>query len=122
MTSDPLSMFFIIALSLGLLAVVVAFAVQSWRLSRSVPVGESLSDRPAPEPAPAAPPSKRDWTSTEYDLTRLSPDLSRAAWAGAIPHAFDANVLRALAPELADRAGVTYLEVQKTVLCRSRAR
>ncbi len=115
MPSDPLSMIIIIVLSLGLLGVVIVFAVQSWRLSRSVPVGESLSDQPVPEPAP---PSRRAWTSTEYDLTRLSPDLSLAAWAGAIPHAFDANVLRALAPELADRVGVTYLEVQKPVLCR----
>ncbi|MBI5567383.1 MAG: hypothetical protein HY870_20960, partial [Chloroflexi bacterium] len=111
MTSSALTIFilFMIAIVIGLVA---AFVFLVLRLMRQQPV--VLPDRSAPETAPATPAvqtsdrhwtSTREWTSTEYELTRLPLDLRLASFAGAVPHAFDADLLRDLAPGLADRAG-----------------
>jgi hypothetical protein len=119
MTGSPLLIviLFLIAILIGLVAF---FVVQVLRMMRQQPA--ALSDVSAPEPVPAAAAVRsfdqqgvtgREWTSTEYEITRLPLDLQVAAWAGAVPHAFDADVLLALAPGLASRAGATYLEVQK---------
>jgi len=113
MTSSLL-MIVILILTLILFGLIAAFVIFVLRLMRRQPA--LPPDSPAPEPTPAVPTvqqSERQWVSTEYELTRLPLDLRLAAWAGAVPHTFDSDLLLALAPDLADRVGATYLEMQK---------
>ena len=112
MTGSPLILIVILFLILILSGLIAAFIIFVLRSMRRQPA--TLPDQPESVSATSVVPSStREWTSTEYEITRLPLDLRVAAWAGAVPHAFDADVLRALAPGLANRAGATYLEVQK---------
>lgn len=123
MTSSVLMIVIYVSIA-SLLALIVTFIILVLRQQRHRPVvppavPEAELELEASSSTPAVPPSDRhwvstrEWTSTEYELTRLPIDLRVAAWAGAVPHAFDADLLLALAPDLANRAGATYLEVQK---------
>jgi tetratricopeptide (TPR) repeat protein len=55
---------------------------------------------------------ERSWIVTENLLNSLSPDLASAAWAVAIPHWFDAEMLAALRPELKEQATQLYDKLQ----------
>lgn len=57
--------------------------------------------------------SERRWIVTESLLQSLPDDLATALWAVAIPHWFDAEILAALCPELADRAEDLYQQLQE---------
>jgi tetratricopeptide (TPR) repeat protein len=69
---------------------------------------EKIALQPALAEAAPPPPLDRKWTF----ITGLSHDLAQAVWAGAVPHAFDAEVLLALAPNLKGRVETVYAEVQ----------
>ncbi len=56
---------------------------------------------------------ERAWLVTESLLHTLSPELQSAVWAVAIPHWFDAEILAALRPELADQAEDLYSQLQQ---------
>ena len=60
----------------------------------------------------AATDEKRRWLVTENLLNSLPPDLTQMAWAAAIPHWFDADILAALRPELKGRAAGLYAQLQ----------
>jgi len=55
---------------------------------------------------------ERSWIVTENLLESLPKDVASALWAVAIPHWFDAEILAALCPELADRADEIYRQLQ----------
>lgn len=55
---------------------------------------------------------ERSWIVTENLLESLPEDVARALWAVAIPHWFDAEILAALCPELANRADQIYQQLQ----------
>ena len=55
---------------------------------------------------------ERSWIATESLLESLPEDVESALWAVAIPHWFDAEILAALCPELADRADEIYRQLQ----------
>ncbi|SRR6266404_1593873 len=55
---------------------------------------------------------ERTWIVTEDLLNALASELYSAAWATAIPHWFDADILAALRPELKERAGQLYVDLQ----------
>ncbi len=55
---------------------------------------------------------ERSWIVTESLLNSLPPDLASAAWAVAIPHWFDAEILAALRPELQEQATQLYDKLQ----------
>ncbi|RFP62837.1 MAG: tetratricopeptide repeat protein, partial [Limnothrix sp. CACIAM 69d] len=55
---------------------------------------------------------ERNWILLESRLARLPGDLATMVWAAAIPHFFDAAVLAALCPELADQASDLYGQLQ----------
>ena len=57
--------------------------------------------------------SDRRWIVTESLLESLPDDLATAFWDVAIPHWFDAEILAALCPELADRAEDIYRQLQE---------
>lgn len=59
---------------------------------------------------------ERSWIATESLLESLPEDVRSALWAVAIPHWFDAEILAALCPELADRAEEIYQQLQ-TISC-----
>ncbi len=52
------------------------------------------------------------WFVTQDLLQSLPTDLSKAAWAAALPHWFNAEVLSALHPELAPKAEQLYSQLQ----------
>jgi hypothetical protein len=54
---------------------------------------------------------ERNWIVTESLLLTLSPELTAAAWAAAIPHWFTPNTLAALRPELRIQAPQLYEEL-----------
>jgi tetratricopeptide (TPR) repeat protein len=56
---------------------------------------------------------ERSWIVMENLLESLPEDLARALWSAAIPHWFDAAILVALCPELADKAEELYGDLQK---------
>ena len=55
---------------------------------------------------------EKDWLLAELFLSVLSPELRAMALAAAVPHWFDANILVALQPDLAQQAEALYLELQ----------
>ena len=55
---------------------------------------------------------ERSWIATESFLESLPEEVATALWAVAIPHWFDADILAALCPELADRAEEIYRQLQ----------
>ena len=55
---------------------------------------------------------EKDWLLAELSLSVLSPELRAMALAAAVPHWFDANILGALQPDLAQQAEALYLELQ----------
>jgi tetratricopeptide (TPR) repeat protein len=55
---------------------------------------------------------EKDWLLTELSLSVMSPELRAMALAAAVPHWFDANILAALQPDLAQQAEALYLELQ----------
>jgi uncharacterized protein (DUF697 family) len=55
---------------------------------------------------------ERSWIVIENLLESLPKDVAMALWAVAIPHWFDAEILTALCPELADRADEIYQQLQ----------
>jgi hypothetical protein len=60
----------------------------------------------------ASTPEARSWIVTGSLLDTLSSELQSIVWAAAIPHWFDAEILAALRPDLADRATEFYTELQ----------
>ena len=54
---------------------------------------------------------ERSWIVTESLLSTLSPELTATAWAAAIPHWFDIEILAALRPELRTHASQLYAEL-----------
>ena len=60
----------------------------------------------------AASDEERQWLATERLLNALSADLRRMAWAAAVPHWFNADILAALRPELRERAADLYAQLQ----------
>ncbi|MEG4236411.1 tetratricopeptide repeat protein [Microcoleus sp. Pol14C6] len=54
---------------------------------------------------------EKDWLLAELSLSVLSPERAMAL-AAAVPHWFDANILAALQPDLAQQAEALYLELQ----------
>ena len=59
---------------------------------------------------------ERSWIVMENLLESLPEEVATALWAVAIPHWFDADILAALCPELADRAEEIYRQLQ-TISC-----
>ena len=55
---------------------------------------------------------EKDWLLAELSLSVLSPELRAMALAAAVPHWFDANILAALQPDLAQQTEALYLELQ----------
>ena len=55
---------------------------------------------------------EKDWLLAELSLSVLSPELRAMALAAAMPHWFDAKILAALQPDLAQQAEALYLELQ----------
>ena len=55
---------------------------------------------------------EKDWLLAELSLSVLSPELRAMALAAAVPHWFDAKILAALQPDLAQQAEALYLELQ----------
>jgi tetratricopeptide (TPR) repeat protein len=55
----------------------------------------------------------RQWILLELQLSQMPEDLVSALWAAAVPHWFDADVLVALRPELAERAEELYRQLQE---------
>jgi len=55
---------------------------------------------------------ERAWLTTEYLLQSLPFDLRQMAWAAAVPHWFDAEILAALRPELKEQAETLYIQLQ----------
>ncbi|MEH2254767.1 tetratricopeptide repeat protein, partial [Nostoc sp.] len=55
---------------------------------------------------------ERSWIVTESLLSTLSPELAAAAWAGVVPHWFNAEILAALRPELQTQSSQLYTELQ----------
>ena len=55
---------------------------------------------------------EKDWLLAELSLSVLSPELRAMALAAAVPHWFDANILGALQPDLAQQAEELYLQLQ----------
>ncbi|MEH2357662.1 MAG: hypothetical protein V7K28_31465, partial [Nostoc sp.] len=55
---------------------------------------------------------ERSWIVTESLLSTLSPDLATAAYAAAVPHWFNADILAALRPELQTQSSQLYTELQ----------
>ena len=55
---------------------------------------------------------EKDWLLAELSLSVLSPELREMALAAAVPRWFDANILGALQPDLAQRAEALYLQLQ----------
>ncbi|MDF5730958.1 MAG: hypothetical protein PUP92_23855 [Rhizonema sp. PD38] len=54
---------------------------------------------------------ERTWIVTESLLSTLSPELTAAVWAVAIPHWFNVDILAALRPELQTQASQLYEEL-----------
>jgi tetratricopeptide (TPR) repeat protein len=52
--------------------------------------------------------TERQWILLELQMSQMSEDLVAMLWAAAIPHFFDANILAALRPELAEQAERLY--------------
>ena len=55
---------------------------------------------------------EKDWLLAELSLSVLSPELRAMALAAAVPHWFDAKILAALQPDLAQQAEALYLQLQ----------
>ena len=62
--------------------------------------------------ANAASEDERQWLVTQDLLDSLPPDLRQMAWAAAVPHWFDAEILAALRPELKEQAETLYTQLQ----------
>jgi tetratricopeptide (TPR) repeat protein len=56
---------------------------------------------------------EKDWLLAELSLSVLSPELRAMALSAAVPHWFDANILGALQPDLAQQAEALYLQLQR---------
>ncbi len=56
---------------------------------------------------------ERHWIVTENLLNSLRPDLAQLAYAATIPHWFDAGILAALRPALAEQAEKLYADLQR---------
>lgn len=56
--------------------------------------------------------TERQWVLLDLQMSQMSEALVSMLWAAAIPHFFDANVLAALRPELADEAEGLFTELQ----------
>ncbi len=52
--------------------------------------------------------TERQWILLELQMSQMPDDLVSMLWAAAIPHFFDANILAALRPELAEQADKLY--------------
>ena len=52
--------------------------------------------------------TERQWILLELQMSQMSGELVSMLWAAAIPHFFDANILAALRPELAEQAEKLY--------------
>ncbi|WP_250855314.1 tetratricopeptide repeat protein, partial [Anabaena sp. PCC 7938] len=52
--------------------------------------------------------TERQWILLELQMSQMSDELVSMLWAAAIPHFFDANILAALRPELAEQAEKLY--------------
>ncbi|WP_217359517.1 tetratricopeptide repeat protein, partial [Anabaena sp. UHCC 0204] len=52
--------------------------------------------------------TERQWILLELQMSQMSDELVSILWAAAIPHFFDANILAALRPELAEQAEKLY--------------
>jgi len=52
--------------------------------------------------------TERQWILLELQMSQMPHDLVSMLWAAAIPHFFDANILAALRPELAEQADKLY--------------
>ncbi len=63
--------------------------------------------------AAASSDDERHWLVVENLLASLPPELAQMAWAATVPHWFDAKILAALRPELADRAERLYPDLQR---------
>ena len=61
----------------------------------------------------AATDDERNWLVTENLLNSLPLDLRQMAYAAAIPHWFDTEILAALQPDLKDRAVQLYADLQR---------
>jgi tetratricopeptide (TPR) repeat protein len=61
---------------------------------------------------------ERAWLLTEALLDTLSPDLAALAWAAAVPHWFNAEILAVLRPELKDQSEQLYTDLQALVFVR----
>ena len=55
---------------------------------------------------------ERQWILLELQMSQMSDDLVSMLWAAAIPHFFDANILAALRPELAEQAERLYEDLK----------
>jgi len=56
--------------------------------------------------------TERQWILLELQMSQMSEDLVSMLWAAAIPHFFDANILAALKPELAEQAERLYEDLK----------
>ncbi|MEM9246131.1 MAG: tetratricopeptide repeat protein [Cyanobacteria bacterium P01_F01_bin.153] len=56
--------------------------------------------------------AERQWVLLELQMSQMSPALVSMLWAAAIPHWFDAKILAALRPELADQADELFEQLQ----------
>jgi tetratricopeptide (TPR) repeat protein len=111
--ADPILLFFglVFFLVTGLFLIwIIWIGYLLWQRRRKVIAPQAA--KPAPAEAAPPPPLDRKWTFTEFDFAGLSHDLTQAVWAAAVLHAFDAEVLLALAPNLKDRVKTVYAEVQ----------
>jgi tetratricopeptide (TPR) repeat protein len=55
---------------------------------------------------------EKTWLLIELSLEGLLPELRQSVWAMALPHWFDAEILAAACPDLADRAAELYQQLQ----------
>ncbi|MEA3349659.1 MAG: hypothetical protein U9Q82_03450, partial [Chloroflexota bacterium] len=60
----------------------------------------------------AASDDERHWLVTQNLLDSLTEELAQMAWAAAVPHWFDAEILAALRPELAENVEDLYAQLQ----------
>jgi RNA polymerase sigma factor (sigma-70 family) len=60
-----------------------------------------------------AEPEERPWLLMKAVLESLSEELQQAVWAVAVPHWFDVEIVAAVCPALAERAGVVYEALQE---------
>ena len=95
---------------LAVVAVLLGIALIGYFRQRSML--SALADATPSAPEPPHPDHERAVQAAEYLSTALPPDLSRAAYAGAVLHWFDAQLLAALVPDWSGRAGAIYRDLQ----------